>query len=155
MLNTKPTRPAIEETATGEICLNLWWLLDPETGIVCRIAGRAYSLTGTDEQKIELLQRLAIMDYYSAELVPLPERYNLIINGSKLSGATMAMTIDYDYDGVFREVINKVEAELPAQTRLVNGQPETYRFQIPQNVVMVRTCVHELADGRLIAQISN
>lgn len=155
MLTKKPAHLVTEENATGEICLNLWWFLNVGTGIVSRIAGRAYSLAGTDEQKLEFLKPLAVLDYYCAELLPLPDRYTLTINGKELIGATTWMTFNSDTELVFRELINKVEADLPSQTRWINGEPETYRFEIPAEVVMVVTCVHELADGRLVALTSS
>ncbi len=55
-----PTSRSVSDT-DAEICLNTRFLVD-DTGMVIRIAAKAYSLTGSDEQKLTVLKSLAGTD---------------------------------------------------------------------------------------------
>jgi hypothetical protein len=46
-----------------EIVLNLWYVIDKGTGYAYCLLGRAYAMTGTDEEKLALLRELASTDY--------------------------------------------------------------------------------------------
>jgi hypothetical protein len=63
-----PTSRSVSDT-DAEICLNTWFLVD-DTGMVIRIAAKAYSLTGSDEQKLTVLKSLAGTDPVGQQLEP-------------------------------------------------------------------------------------
>ena len=42
-----------------ELCLNLWAFADKETRYVYALAGRAYRLSGNDEEKLAILRALS------------------------------------------------------------------------------------------------
>jgi hypothetical protein len=40
-----------------ELCVNLWFFVDQETGFVNALAGRGYFLSGSDEEKTKSLKK--------------------------------------------------------------------------------------------------
>jgi hypothetical protein len=61
-----------------EVIVNLWYIVDAETGYTYRLAGRAYAVVGTKEQKFEILRRLAATDYMMAKQFPVPKNFQLV-----------------------------------------------------------------------------
>jgi hypothetical protein len=62
----------------AEIILNLWYIHD-DTGIIYSLRARAYVGTGTDDEKLTMLDRLANVDYLIARPFPIPERFHIEI----------------------------------------------------------------------------
>ncbi|HBL53882.1 MAG TPA: hypothetical protein DDZ34_07655 [Syntrophaceae bacterium] len=51
-----------------EVIINLWDYADEEQQIIVSLAGRAYIVQGTDEEKTALLQKLAVTDFVMTAL---------------------------------------------------------------------------------------
>jgi len=85
----------------SELCINLWFCFDKETGFVDAIAGRGYFLNGSDEQKTAALKILASSDFQNAEWQPIPESFSGVVHSS-----------DIDILGLdlFEEVFKKIES---------------------------------------------
>jgi hypothetical protein len=109
-----------------EIILNLWYVIDDD-GLIYSLRARCYVHSGTDAEKLAFLQECAETDYLIALPFPVPERFHTtIIDGEKKQRVPMA-----SYNGIretvpfvalFEDVIQEMEKQLPAQTKLCIGQ---------------------------------
>ena len=81
-IQQKPTSLSVTDT-NAEICLNTWFFVD-STGMVIRIAAKAYALKGTDEEKLAILKSLAGTDHLSATHGRIPKRYVTTNDGLQL-----------------------------------------------------------------------
>ena len=102
-----------------EIILNLWFVQDEE-GIVYSLRARAYIGQGSDDEKLELLQRFAAVDYLIARPFPIPAAFHIRVGES---GPTQAVAYRRALDGlaplaIFEDAISALNADLPAQTLL-------------------------------------
>jgi hypothetical protein len=147
MLSHKKTGPG--PTEIPEVVLNLWYFVEESHGAVYRLAGRAYALTGSDEQKLAVLHKLSATDFHIAQVFPVPKRFKTVSDFGTLEGVTGAEVTVEDPTGLFKEAIDALEASLPIQMRSIDENPQTYRLKIPQNPLMVCTCVIEHEDGTL------
>lgn len=59
----------------AEIVLNLWYIVDEGTDYAYCLLGRAYTMTGTDEEKLERLRQLAPTDYLMADRLRVPQNF--------------------------------------------------------------------------------
>ena len=101
---------------TIELCVNLWYCVDGESGFVAAIAGRGYFLSGNDEQKTVILKALASADYLNVEWMPIPERYQTTLVDTKSNDTALFTgilhSVDVDLMGLdlFEEVFKQIEA---------------------------------------------
>ena len=72
----------------AEICLNLWYFAG-ESGIVLRLAGKAYALTGTEEQKLAALHLMSGSDHLTATLGYVPPKFVLNTSQGKMQGVIL------------------------------------------------------------------
>ena len=139
-------------TETPEVTLNLWHFVDEETGLVFRLAARAYALLGSDQEKLRVLHRLAGTDFHLAKMCMVPKRYKLTFTDAKtFEGVTRPETAQTDPLVLFKEVVDALEAELPTQARsdAPGGRVRSYRLRIPEDPLIINTCVIEHIDGTL------
>lgn len=61
-----------------ELVINLWYVVEERQGLVYALAGKAYALYGSDEEKLQLLRQLAATDYWTAKFVPVAERFCVV-----------------------------------------------------------------------------
>lgn len=112
--------------SSPEIILNLWYVIDDE-GLIYSLRARCYVHSGTDEEKLAFLQECAETDYLIAQSFPIPERFHTTIHNGDISEKVPMAT----YSGIratvplsalFEDVIQDMEKQLPAQTKLRIGQ---------------------------------
>ena len=140
------------EDTLPEVCLNLWWYCDQLSGIVQRLAGRAYALTGTDEEKLAVLHNLARSDFHIAINAHVPSRFKVVSEHGTIESATTAAEVGNSMFAVFEELINTLERELPEQVHFISYEPDVYRLKLPEDPLHVLTCILEYPDGRLEPQ---
>ncbi len=138
----------------SEICLNCWYFTD-DTGFVFRLAAKAYALTGTDEQKLNMLQLLSASDHLTAIHDKVPDRFVLNLDGQELRGVVPAIVMQENAIPYFDDLIGKVEKALPENIRAIADQPEKFRPSLIEPILWVSTCVYEAEDGSLIAKVSS
>lgn len=95
-----------------EIILNLWYVCD-DMGFIYSLRARAYFVVGTDEEKMNELQKHSQTDYLIARAFSIPARYH--INGQAVYHKAAFDLLDSPVD-LFREAINTLQNELPSQT---------------------------------------
>lgn len=129
-----------------EIILNLWYVQDGD-GVIYSLRARAYVGHGSDDEKLEQLQKYATVDYLIARPFPIPEAFHVRLAGS---GAKQPVAFRRALDvlstplAIFEEAIRTLNADLPAQTKLEIP---------PQPLVCVTTLLGE-DDGNMQVVIS-
>ena len=149
-----PDKPILDQTPDPEICLNLWWFYDVAGQLVYRLAGRAYALSGADDDKLKVLQSLAATDFQIARNFVVPQRFTVMTGHGKIAGATNDTVIRQRHADVFEEVFAELDKDLPAQVQTIAGRSSAYRLTISKAPLCCTTCVYEYADGRLIPQMA-
>jgi hypothetical protein len=103
-----------------EIILNLWYVQDPD-GLIYSLRARAYVGIGSDDDKIELLRRFALVDYLIARPFSVPEVFHIVLGDS---GRKMPAAYRHAHDlsngplDIFEGAIKELNNDLPAQTML-------------------------------------
>jgi len=138
--------------SNAEICLNLWFFVST-TGIITRLAGKAYALTGTGDQQYAILNYLARTDHLTATVGKVPDMFTLDIGDEKMHGAILMPTISDDHEGVYGPLMEQIERELPKGFRFINGTYESFEIKLPQDLLCCTTAVYEQADGELVASV--
>lgn len=148
----KPTSLSVTD-ADAEICLNTWFFVD-STGMVIRIAAKAYALKGSDEEKLAVLKSLAGTDHLSAAQGRIPERYVTTVEGQEMAGSIPAAALQSEPLPVFDDLFTEIEKSLPQLYRTVDDQYEPFRLQLTEPFLWVMTSIFESNDGQLIARVS-
>ena len=151
-IQQNPTSLSVTD-ADAEICLNTWFFVD-STGMVIRIAAKAYALKGTDEEKLAILKSLAGTDHLSATQGRIPQRYVTSVDGQEMAGSIPAAALQSDPLPVFDDLFTEIEKSLPQLYRAVNDQYEPFKLQLTEPFLWVMTSIFESNDGQLIARIS-
>ena len=138
-----------------ELCVNLWYCFDKQTGFVNAIAGRGYYLRGSDEQKTDILKSLSGADFLCVEWQPVPERYQATIVNVKnhdketFSGFVHVSDIDIHGFALFEEILKTIEdihqSYLPIKNSAI--------VKVPDEPLFVMTAV-EYSDGKHIRAIN-
>lgn len=131
---------------TLEACFNIWYFYDEETSVVLQSGVKAYTLTGTDEEKIRTLKALARTDFLSVRRRRIPERFAIVSDdGERRTGAIPATSID-DAD-LTVEIVHSL-LPLPAHLSL-NPHGIAYRVEVGEHPLYVATFVCESSDGTI------
>jgi len=131
-----------------EIILNLWAIHDPEDNVIYGLAGRAYYVSGTDEQKIALLKQLAVSDFVLALRMPVPERYCIESGGESLSGLCSLNELYNPATSLFRDLYCELEREFMFHSASGgDGAGSPGAITIPDNPLYVITALVEDDNG--------
>lgn len=139
-----------------EVALNLWAYTDGE-GYILRLAGKAYVVDGSDEEKLAQLHSLSATDFLSATWQKVPENFTITnAEGREMHGVAHASMISDEsaHSVLFRLLIDELERLLPEQVRSFEGTYVPYRPELPESPLCVTTLVMEYDDGRLEAMLS-
>lgn len=151
-LRNEPTTGISHDDA--EICLNCWYFTD-DTGIVLRLAAKAYALTGTDEEKLAVLKALSATDHLTATHAKVPERFVITMeDGQKFRGAVPAVTMQPNSIPYFDDLIESLIKDLPQNIHAIRDEPRAFRMELIEPFLWISTCVHEAQDGSLLARVS-
>ncbi len=97
-----------------ELCVNLWFCYDKQTGFINAVAGRGYYLQGSDQQKLDILETLSGADFLCVEWQPLPRRYRSVFHKDcdsqkPFCGAVHISHVDIHGLALFEEVFRAIE----------------------------------------------
>jgi hypothetical protein len=134
-----------------ELVFNLWAFAEENSGFVFALAGRAYQLSGTDEEKVKILKSLSLTDYHIAKRVLVPERFKVIDEGVERSGYTTVQDINDPRLYLFEVVYQTLEKDLPPMLLPGNeiGAYTPKEQKIPQNPLYVSTILLEDEYGHI------
>lgn len=152
-MRTLPTKRDVLHSE-AEVCLNLWYFVD-DSGIVLRLAGKAYALTGTDEQKLAALHHMAGSDHLTATLGKVPAQFIVHTEHGTLKGAIPVAGMHQDHGAIYGLLMDQIERELPKGIHSVADIYEEFTVKLPQEPLCVTTAVYERTDGELVARVGN
>jgi len=134
------------EKPMPELTACLWAFMDADTRLIYALGGRAYSLTGSDEVKLNILRGLSRYDFRSVERRKVPDRFGVQFgDGSRQSGMA-APSVVRDPDAMlFESVFAEMEKTLPPLPDFANDRPLAQRFS--NDPLCVRTIAFEDAAG--------
>lgn len=150
-LRSEPTSGVSHQDA--EICLNCWYFTD-DTGVVLRLAAKAYALTGTDEEKLTILKLLSATDHLTATHAKVPDRFTVNMDGQSFRGAVPAVTMQENAIPYFDDLIGDLAKGFPQIIHAVNDESRAFRMELMEPFLWISTCVYEAQDGSLVARIS-
>ena len=151
-LQQNPTSLSDPDTA-AEICLNTWFFVD-DTGMVIRLAAKAYALNGTDDERLSVLKSLAGTDHLSATHGRVPSRYATEVEGQEMPGSVPATAIQADPLPVFDDLFTEIEKSQPQLYRAANHEYQSFTMKLVEPFLWFLTSVYESPDGQLIARVS-
>lgn len=139
-------------------CLNLWVYIDVRTSLVERVAGRAYVIDGTEDERYAVLKNLSTSDYATAETTGVPKRFVAVPPVPGIPSIEGAVHVDElqnpaTMNAIFEPLLRKIEANLPQQfTFDGSGEPSVWKASIADNALFVVTGLLEQLDGTLVPQ---
>jgi hypothetical protein len=142
-------------TDSIEACLNVWCIIDEGTGIVYRIAARAYALDGSDSVKADVLKRLASTDFHLACELSVLSKYETTIVDETGREQTVHGLFPRHVHTVFPDMLDRIckelEREFPARPVADVKNPRAYRLKFDAAPYYVLTFLIENAEGELSA----
>ena len=139
-----------------ELVANVWPIVDQMTGVVQRFLFRAYALDATDQEISTVLNILARSDYRTAQLVKIPDNYNLISEHGIMSGAVEAPLFNKYMNSILEDTLIATEKSFANMNNYgigVDGPliPEALTF--PAEPYFVTTYLLESPSGELTPHI--
>ena len=133
-----------------ELIVNLWAYYDADSGIIYALAGRAYSLTGTDEERLHVLRLLSAGDYVTAKRYKVPERFTVEDpDGSEKKGFTIMEAVYDPSAQLFEEMFKNIESDLPPLPRFSLTEFQAEEQSLPADPLCVVTVLHEDGSGNV------
>jgi hypothetical protein len=138
--------------AATEVIMNLWCIYDQQDKLIYGLAGRAYYVTGTDEEKTSLLKALALTDYVLARRLPVPERFTAELNGELVGGLCSLNELNNPATTLFAEMYDELQQEIDSKYNgSRNEEAPDESLIIPSNPLYLVTALVEEDDGTLKA----
>ena len=139
-----------------ELVANIWPIVDQMTGIVQRFLFKAYALEATDQEISIVLTTLARADYRTAEVVKIPDNYQLSSEHGTMSGAVEVATFNQYMHSIVEDTLTAAEKSFANMNNYgigVDGPliPEALTF--PAEPYFVTTYLLESPSGELTPHI--
>lgn len=139
-----------------ELVFNLWAIYDASTGTVYGVSGRAYSVSGTDREKLDLLKLLSRTDYVIAKRYQVSERFEIIDMDGALKTRVAFLNVVYDPQAAFfEELFKSIESELPPIPDFSSDEFRPIPQKIPEDPLCVTTVLYEDEVGNIRPIISD
>jgi len=140
---------------SSEIIMNLWFIYDKQDSVIYGLAGRAYRMKGTDEEKTNFLKQLALTDYGLATRTAVPESFSVELNGEIVTGLCPLFEVNKMGTRLFDDLIARLQHEILVCNGVegddVNEAHEALR--IPQNPLFLITALVEDGEGNFEAMM--
>ncbi len=131
----------------NDLAVNLWAYIDEGTGMVYAISGKAYALSGEDEDKLTVVRQLASTDHRTAKRQGLPKRFSVTDGQQSREGMTSPRIIRDNVADAFESVFQSLESNLPPIPDYLTGQHKAQR--IPQEPLFLLTFLREDDAGNI------
>lgn len=138
----------------AEVIMNLWCICDQDDKVIYGLAGRAYCVSGTDEEKTALLKQLALTDFGLANRMPVPDRFSVEVKGELMTGICSLSELNNKETTLFQEMYEELQAEI--DSRYNGSSTDEGQMQIttiPQNPLFLLTALVEENDGSIKAMM--
>lgn len=139
-----------------ELVANIWPIVDQTTGVVQRFLFRAYALDANDEEISTVLTTLARADYRTAQVVKIPDNYQLSSEHGTMSGTVEVAMFNQYMHSILEDTLIAAEKSFANMNNYgigIDGPliPEVLTF--PAEPYLVTTYLIELPSGELIPYI--
>ena len=139
-----------------ELVANIWPIVDQMTGVVQRFLFRAYALDATDQEISTVLNILARSDYRIAQVVKIPDNYQLSSEHGTMSGAVEVGMFNQYMHSILEDTLIAAEKSFADMNNYGIGLdgpliPEALTF--PPDPYLVTTYLIELPSGELIPHL--
>ncbi len=141
---------------TKEITFNFWFLIDEAVGFAYALMGRAYLLTGSDDEKLKVLHALAPTDYLLATKYRVPENFSVIDPAGNVRKRLVdpgLVMVQANVAIICEEVIRELEKIFPPKITWEDGEMRSEPMLAPQAPLMVCTGLLEHEDGQITSLI--
>lgn len=132
-----------------ELVTNIWIFIDLETELAYRWSGRVYSIKGTDEEKLNILEKLSSTDFLTVPCHSFPQNVMAVINGKEFRGKLPSNAVRNLFIQNPDIFFNEIEKSLPPLLSLDYRNMYSEKQKIPQKPLYVLTQVYEDEDGNL------
>lgn len=129
----------------SELCFNLWAIVDEETQLVYSYSGKVYALTGSDEEKLRILQTLAAHDHLTVPTRSIPDRFVLVTDDGNINATSMA-TVSNPDSSFWEELFAQLVDELPPIIRFVGSNAIETKLLLPEDPL---ACITTLVESRI------
>lgn len=142
------------QVAATEVIMNLWCIYDQEDKLIYGLAGRAYYVSGTDDEKTALLKSLALTDYVLAKRLPVPDRFSVELNGETMTGFCNLNELNNPSTTLFEEMYDELQQELDSRYNgnSIDDDPDK-ALVIPKNPLFLISALVEDDDGNIRAMM--
>jgi len=138
----------------AEVIMNLWCICDQDDKVIYGLAGRAYCVSGTDEEKTALLKQLALTDFGLANRMPVPDRFSVEVKGELMTGICSLSELNNKETTLFQEMYEELQAEIDSRYNGSSTDEGQMRITtIPQNPLFLLTALVEENDGSIKAMM--
>lgn len=139
-----------------ELVANIWPIVDQMTGVVQRFLFRGYALDATDQEISTVLNILARSDYRTAQIVKVPDNYQLSSEHGTISGAVEVAMFNQYMHNIIEDTLTATEKSFANMNNYgigVDGPliPEALTF--PAEPYLVTTFLMEQPNGELIPHL--
>ena len=135
---------------SAEFVVNLWAIYDAGTGLVYALSGRAYLASGTENEKLALLQQRAATDYVTAKRYEVPDRFQVSFSDGTVQKKVARLNAVSDPDAqLFDEMFRNIESELPSLGNPSMPRDRSVAPKLPMNPLCVTTVLYEDNAGNI------
>lgn len=137
----------------AELCVNVWCTIDQRSGLVCRIAARAYALRCSDKLKGQVLKVLARADIHLADELQLLSNFRTTIiddAGRQLKvPGIFPDNVDTNLPTILDMVCKELERRIPSRFVADAANPRSAKMQFGKEPYYVLTFLSENESGEL------
>ncbi len=131
-----------------ELCLNIWIVVNQETGFVKSLGARMYCLEGTDEQKTAALKFMAGSDFALATKMQIPDNHVVHHGDEVIEGAVPPAELEDMSSPIYEELYSFMEKQKDNQLAF-EGFDCFLGERIPDNPLYVVTPLVENEFGEI------
>lgn len=133
-----------------ELAISLWAICDLGLGIIYALAGKVYSVEGTDAEKLAVLKSLSATDYVTAKRHHVPSRMKIIRpDGTSKKGVATLRAIQDPDAMLFEELLRSLEQDLPPLPDFSGVETRAVRQVIGNSPLTVTTILCEDEHGAI------
>jgi hypothetical protein len=142
----------------SELVFNIWFIVDIGTELSKYAFIKPYSITGRDEDKLQILQYLAETDFVTSERIDFAENCTTVHENITIEGHIHQSSINnfLDLNNIF--FINIAEKQLPLLYKFSGGdigEDQAIVQKFPDNPLFVQTTLMENEYGEIRPYTTN
>jgi len=136
----------------SELVFNIWFIVDIASGISQYYFLKIYGLEGEDEEKFQLLRRLAEFDFVTCERQEIPKNHKLVmLNSERTIQGIPLQELSRALDVNLNAFLKEEESKLPLILHFdpYQGNHRTTNQTLGNEPLFVMTILFENEDGKM------